>query len=86
LNFRYKACKESAETIYARLATLSALQSYGFYLPSLMAAAAAASSNQLPLQQQQHNHLIRVPDTHSGIDLSLKPDNYPLNSKETFTR
>ena len=43
--FRYKACKASAENLYARLATLSALQSYGLYLPSLMAAAAAASSS-----------------------------------------
>lgn len=38
---RYKACKDSAESFYSRLATLSALHSYGYYLhpltlPSLM--------------------------------------------------
>jgi hypothetical protein len=52
-----------------------------------MAAAAAASTNQLPSQQQQqHNHLIRVPEGHSGIDLSLKTDNFSLTNKDSFTR
>jgi len=34
---RFKACK-FAENLYARLAALTALQSYGIYLPTIMAA------------------------------------------------
>ena len=43
---RYKACKES---FYTRLAALSALQTYGLYLPSLV--------GQFQLQQQQASTL-----------------------------
>jgi len=50
---RYKACKESAENLYARLAALSALQSYGIYLPTLMAAVTGAST----LPEQVMNNL-----------------------------
>ena len=82
--YRYKACKESAETLYARLATLSALQSYGFYLPSLMAAAAVASSSNGVSIASQHS-LIRNPEPISGVDLSFNKNSYLTNNQDSLT-
>ena len=47
---RYKACKDSTETFYSRLATLSALHSYGYYFNPLTI---MSQYHQALLQQQQ---------------------------------
>ena len=79
---RYKACKDSAESFYSRLAALQTLHSYGYYLnpltlPHLVYQQQLQAAQQQQQQQQMKdgagNNNLRVPHVPMPISPILSP-------------